>query len=103
VLEKPHTHQPAHNGPIPIYDKFFGNFSSLQVFRSKILYAPLILYACYMSFRLNLVDLLILFSSRLISKKLKIKVHKTVIFPVVLYGCETWSLALRERHRLKVF
>jgi hypothetical protein len=42
-------------------------------------------------------------SSRLISKNLKIKIHKTVILPVVLYGCETWSLALREEHRLKVF
>jgi hypothetical protein len=38
-------------------------------------------------------------SSRLISKKLKIKIYKTVIFPVVLYGCETWSVTLREEHR----
>jgi hypothetical protein len=36
-------------------------------------------------------------------KKLKIKIHKTVILPVVLYGCETWSLTLREEHRLRVF
>jgi hypothetical protein len=36
-------------------------------------------------------------------KKLKIKVYKTVILPVVLYGCETWSLILREEHRLRVF
>jgi hypothetical protein len=41
-------------------------------------------------------------SSRLI-KNLKIKTYKTVILPVVLYGCETWSLTLREEHRLKVF
>jgi hypothetical protein len=27
----------------------------------------------------------------------------TIIFPAVLYGCETWSLALREEHRLRVF
>jgi hypothetical protein len=40
-------------------------------------------------------------SSRLISKKLKIKIYKTVILPVVLYGCETWSLTLREEHRPK--
>jgi hypothetical protein len=44
-----------------------------------------------------------LFSSRLISKTLKIKIYKTVILPVVLYGCETWSLTLREEHRLRVF
>jgi hypothetical protein len=34
---------------------------------------------------------------------LKIKIHKTIILPVVLYGCETWSLVLREEHRLRVF
>jgi hypothetical protein len=44
-----------------------------------------------------------IFSSRLISKNLKIKIYKTVILPVVLYGCETWSLILREEHRLRVF
>jgi hypothetical protein len=42
-------------------------------------------------------------SSRLISKNLKIKIYKTVILPVVLYGCETWSLPLGEEHRLRVF
>jgi hypothetical protein len=36
-------------------------------------------------------------------KKLKIKLYKTVILPVVLCGCETWSLTLREEHRLRVF
>jgi hypothetical protein len=36
-------------------------------------------------------------------KKLKIKIYKTVILPVVLYGCETWSLTLEEEHRLRVF
>jgi hypothetical protein len=44
-----------------------------------------------------------LFSSRLISRNLKIKIYKTVILPVVLYGCETWCLTLREEHRLRVF
>jgi hypothetical protein len=42
-------------------------------------------------------------SSRLISKNLNIKINKTVILPVVLYGCGTWSLTLREEHRLRVF
>jgi hypothetical protein len=36
-------------------------------------------------------------------KKLNIEVYKTVILPVVLYGCETWSLTLGEEHRLRVF
>ena len=37
------------------------------------------------------------------SKNLKIKIYRTIILPVVLYGCETWSLTLREEHRLRVF
>ena len=44
-----------------------------------------------------------LLSSRLLSKNLKIKLYKTIILPVVLYGCETWSLKLREECRLRVF
>jgi hypothetical protein len=36
-------------------------------------------------------------------KNLKIKIYKTVILPVLLYGCETWSLTLREEHRLRIF
>jgi hypothetical protein len=39
----------------------------------------------------------------LLSKNLKIRIYKTIILPVVLYGCETWSLTLREEHRLRVF
>jgi hypothetical protein len=35
--------------------------------------------------------------------KFKIRIYKTIILPVVLYGCETWSLILREEHRLGVF
>ena len=36
-------------------------------------------------------------------KNLKIKIYRTIILPVVLYGCETWSLTLREERRLRVF
>jgi hypothetical protein len=39
----------------------------------------------------------------LLSKNLKIKINRTIIIPVVLYGFETWSLTLREEHRLMVF
>ena len=42
-------------------------------------------------------------SSRLLSRKLKVNTYKTIIIPVVLYGCETWSLAWRGKHRLRVF
>ena len=44
-----------------------------------------------------------LLSSRLLSKNLKIKIYKIIILPVVLYGCETWSLTLREERKLRVF
>jgi len=52
--------------------------------------------ACYYSVQ-NLL------SSSLLSKKLKIKIYRTIILPLVLYGCETWSLTLREKRRLRVF
>jgi hypothetical protein len=39
----------------------------------------------------------------LLSKNLKIRIYKTIILPVVLYGCDSWSLTLREAHRLEVF
>ncbi|KAJ4452277.1 hypothetical protein ANN_03795 [Periplaneta americana] len=42
-------------------------------------------------------------SSSLLSKNLKVRIYKTVILPVVLYGCETWTLTLREEQRLRVF
>jgi hypothetical protein len=44
-----------------------------------------------------------LLSSRLLSKNAKISIYKTIILPVVLYGCQTWSVILREEHRLRVF
>jgi hypothetical protein len=44
-----------------------------------------------------------LLSSRLLSRNVKVKIYKTIILRVVLYGCETWSLTLREEHRLRVF
>jgi len=44
-----------------------------------------------------------LLSSSLLSKNLKNKIYKSIILPVVLYGCETWSLILREERRLRVF
>jgi hypothetical protein len=52
--------------------------------------------ACYHSVKNTL-------PSRLLSKNLKIRIYKTIIFPVVLYGCETKSLILREAHRLREF
>jgi len=44
-----------------------------------------------------------LLSSRFLSKNLKIKIYRTIILPVVLYGCENWSLTLQEERKLRVF
>ena len=52
--------------------------------------------ACYHSV-LNLL------SSRLLSKNFKIKIYRTIILPVVSYGCGAWSLTLREERKLRVF
>jgi hypothetical protein len=41
-------------------------------------------------------------SSSSLSKNINIKIHRTIILPVVLYGCETWSLTLREECRLRM-
>jgi hypothetical protein len=51
--------------------------------------------ACYHSVQ-NLL------SSCLLSKNVKTGIYETITLPVVLYGCESWSLTLREEHRLKV-
>jgi len=42
-------------------------------------------------------------SSSLVSKNINIKIYRTITLPVVLYGCETWSLTLQEECRLRVF
>jgi hypothetical protein len=42
-------------------------------------------------------------SSSLLSKNVKVRIYKTIILPVVLYGCVTWSLTVREEHKLRVF
>ena len=44
-----------------------------------------------------------LLSSSLLSKNLKIKIYRIIILSAVLYGCETWSLTLREERKLRVF
>ena len=44
-----------------------------------------------------------LLSSCLLAKNINIKIYRTIILPDVLYGCETWSLTLREERRLRLF
>ena len=75
--------------------KYFGttltNKNSIQ---EEIMSRLKLWKACYYSVQ-NLL------SSGLLSKNLKIKIYSTIIFPVVLYGCETWLLTLREERRLR--
>jgi hypothetical protein len=52
--------------------------------------------SCYHSVQSHL-------SSRLLSRNIQVKTYKTIILPVTLYGCETWSVTLREEHRLRLF
>ena len=52
--------------------------------------------ACYHSVQ-NLL------SSSLLSKHVTIKIHRTIILPIVLYGCETWNLTSRHERKLRVF
>jgi hypothetical protein len=57
------------------------------------------LLVCVIIFEFHSVQSLL--SSRLLSKNLNTTIYKTIILPVVLYASETWSLTLREEHRLR--
>jgi hypothetical protein len=91
---------------IKIVNRYFENVEQFRYFVTNVINQNLIQEeiksrlnsgnACYHSVQ-NLL------SSRLLSKNIKTKIYKTIILPVVLYGCETWSLTLREEHRLRVF
>jgi len=58
------------------------------------------LFYNFLMMRLNLTVEELSFT--LLSKNLKIKIYRIIILPVVLYGCETWSLTMREERRLRV-
>ena len=53
--------------------------------------------------RIIMKELIAIDDLRLLSKNLNIKIYRTIILPVVLYGCKTWSLTLREERKLRVF
>jgi hypothetical protein len=67
-----------------------------NLFQEEVRLGLNLVNACYHSVQ-NLL------SSRLLSKNIKIRIYKTIILPVVLYWCETWSLTLREEQRLRVY
>jgi hypothetical protein len=94
------------NRDMKIANRSFENMSQFKYLRTIITNQNLIQEeikrrlnsgnACYHSVQ-NLL------TSLLLSRNLKIRIYKNMILPVVLYGCETWSLALGEEHRLGVF
>jgi hypothetical protein len=46
-------------------------------------------------------EYILVLSSRLLSKNVKVRIYKTIVLPVVLHGCETWSLTVREEYKLR--
>jgi hypothetical protein len=51
----------------------------------------------------NIPMIILIYILQELSKNLKVKIHRTIISPAVVYGCETWSLTLLEERRLRVF
>jgi hypothetical protein len=77
--------------------KYLGTAATNQNFIHEVIKSTLNSgIACYHSLQNAL-------SCRLLSKNVKIKICKTVLLPVVLYGCGTKPLALKGKHRLKAF
>jgi hypothetical protein len=58
-------------------------------------------YSGYKAVAKNSQNIQSILSSRLLSRNVKVKIYKNIILTAVLYGCETWSLAVREEHRLR--
>ena len=75
------------------------SLSELYSFNHEINLTPI----SYFTPRSNTVLLHYKFFFSYAIQNLKIKIYRTIILPVVLYGCETWSLTLREERRLRVF
>jgi hypothetical protein len=87
-----------------IADRFFENVAKIKhlgqtdqnCMHKEIKSRPNLGNTCYHSVQS-------LLSSCLLSRNIKVNIYKTVILPVVFCGCKTWSITLREEHRLRVF
>jgi hypothetical protein len=101
-----HHQNAGHNHDMKIANRSFENVAQFKYLAMTVTNQNLIQEeikrrlnsgnACYHSVQ-NIL------SSHLLSKNAEISIYKTIILLVVLYGCEMWSLALREEHRLRVF
>jgi hypothetical protein len=94
------------NGNIQIGNKYFAQWKSLNILETTLTNQNSIheeIKSRLKSGNARYHSAQNLLSSSLLSKNVKIKIYRTIIFPVVLYGCETWSLTLREECRLRVF
>jgi hypothetical protein len=101
-----HHQNAGHNYNIKIANRCFENVAQLRYLRMIVTNQNMIQEE--IKRRLNLDNVCYhlvqnLLFSYVMSKKVKIRIYKIIILPVVLYGCETWSLTLREQHRLRVF
>jgi hypothetical protein len=68
-----------------------------------ILYISVVFVSHWVCHFLNYVYLVLLCVPRLLFKNVKLRIYRTLSLPVALYGCKTWSLASRKKHRLRVF
>jgi hypothetical protein len=94
------------NREIKIGNRSFENVSQFKSFRTTVINQNLI--QAEIKRRLNSGNACChsvqnLLSSLLLSKNVKVGIYKTIVLPVALYGCETWSLTVREEHKLRVF
>jgi len=80
--------------PLSFIQKFFC-FVYYGHFVCQVLLMHVLVHCCH-----SVKNLL---SSTLLLKNINTKIFRTIILPVVLFGCETWSIILREKHRLRVF
>jgi hypothetical protein len=84
---------PSQGGRVQIVGN---NFNESKFYSGRSSEQIILRNACYHSVQ-NLL------SSSLLSKNLRIKIYRIIILPVFPYGCEPWSLTLREERRLRVF
>jgi hypothetical protein len=96
-----HLKNAGQNHDIKIANRFFENVAQFKYLGTTVTNQNLIQEE--IKRRLNPGNSVQNLLSCLLSKNEKIRICKTISLPVVLYGCETWSLRLREEHRLKMF